>query len=809
MLILFSYEFLGQAREAFQTESQSLRRSIKDRTAFAQSAANLLLIQSKLSVEKGFQDEALFFAWASVQENQRIWGSIERHSADNGVTGPLEDANNSHAESVSAILISNGSGNAASHSKYAALNNHAYWDITPHLFESFLHLSKCFAHNGQLPEAQYYLAQCQTIADAVHSPSMIHACLMLQGQYAVCKGSAEEGLAILQKLEQTVPGLPLALNNISARTFMALNYIKIGRADTGIAVCNEATHQLRNLTFKSALDRLVYRPEIEGLTLQLSDIKLDELKSIPARKSRIAPKTAQTKSRGQPSVAVSPVEELQAPDIIPLNILRSEILRILALANLGRGALDTATSQLDDANALPHREQSMTLQAILSSQINLRQGLQQLVGDPVFSILPESSICCPAINAQDPPKSTPTSPPKASKSAKGAPKKVLNKHAGLRDQMNVEKHSQNLSVARRCLSEHLNIALTSCSTKYVHTIVGTLGKLLTMLSVLPGTQTKGFGSSQYMAYILGKILTSVNGRCTDKLFTELGRRVAINRELQSIGIECRLSQRREPDCLPDYKARENGNECQQAQSFDFSDFQEYYISIIPKSWQVLSLTLSDSHEEIWVSKLRPGQSPFILRLPFNRENTSEGDVEVFNFSEGKSEMSEIVKMANTSAHNGCDMSGKGAKTAWWDNRASLDTRLKDLLTNIESIWFGGFRGIFSPGLPEPHLLARFQQSLQNILDKHLPSRQTPGKPKKPDPIILDPRVLELFVGLGPPSEGNDIDEQLMDLLYFIVDVLQFNKECNAYDEIDFDAVSFEFPKSAFFTDRSFRLSLRL
>ena len=207
------------------------------------------------------------------------------------------------------------------------------------------------------------------------------------------------------------------------------------------------------------------------------------------------------------------------------------------------------------------------------------------------------------------------------------------------------------------------------------------------------------------------------------------------------------------------------------------------------------MTLSESHEEIWVSKIRPGQSPFILRLPFNRENTPEGDAEIFNFSEGKSEMSDIVEMANTSAHNGRDMSGKGAKTAWWDNRAGLDTRLKDLLTNIESIWFGGFRGIFSPSVPEPHLLARFQQSLQNILDKHLPSRQTPGRPRKVDPVTLDPRVLELFVGLGPPSEGNDVDEQLMDLLYFVVDILQFNKERNAYDEIDFDAVSFLFPKT--------------
>lgn len=257
----------------------------------------------------------------------------------------------------------------------------------------------------------------------------------------------------------------------------------------------------------------------------------------------------------------------------------------------------------------------------------------------------------------------------------------------------------------------------------------------------------------------------------------------------STSIERQVSQRRDPEKLPSYIPGVFSNDVHRDLSFDFSDFQEHYINVIPKSWQVISLTLSESHEEIWVSKIRPGQTPFVLRLPFNRENAADGDTEDFSFDEGRSEMLNIIQMANTSAHNGRDVTGKGAKTAWWDNRASLDARLTDLLANIESIWFGGFRGIFSPSMPEPNLLARFQQSFQNNLDKHLPSRQAPGKNKQVDKIVLDPRVLELFVALGPPGETNDIDEQLMDLLYFVVDILQFNKERNAYDEIDFDAVS--------------------
>ena len=55
-------------------------------------------------------------------------------------------------------------------------------------------------------------------------------------------------------------------------------------------------------------------------------------------------------------------------------------------------------------------------------------------------------------------------------------------------------------------------------------------------------------------------------------------------------------------------------------------------------------------------------------------------------------------------------------------------------------------------------------------------------------MTLDQRVLELFIGLGSPGEAEDLEEPLMDLLYFVVDILQFHGERNAYDEIDFDSV---------------------
>ena len=269
----------------------------------------------------------------------------------------------------------------------------------------------------------------------------------------------------------------------------------------------------------------------------------------------------------------------------------------------------------------------------------------------------------------------------------------------------------------------------------------------------------------------------------------MGRIISVTRESLAIQVECDMPNGKNTHDWPKTDAVERQESVQTSHNrLEISDFQAEYIDIIPQNWNVVSMTLSQERDEILISKLRSGQTPFILRLPLNRHNSSDQD-ENFGYDQGKAELQDIITLANVSTHSAKDFSRKGAKTEWWEGRATLDARLKDLLTNMEAIWLGGFKAIFSQTLQSPTLLSRFEQSLQNILDKHLPSRQKVGRGGQSSRVALDSHVLELFVGLGSPSDSNDLDEPLMDLLYFVVDILQFNGERNAYDEIDFDSVS--------------------
>ena len=495
-------DFLCSAAEAIQSAIQSPKQALKSRTGIARSAANLMLIQSRFFAEQGCQPETLFFARASVQEYQRIWGSIERQNSKNIDQIPSKHVTKGLTESLSELSISNGQMAASSHSKWAALETSAYWNITPNLFESFLHLSQCFAHNGLLLEAQHYLAQSQKIADVVHNPSMMNACLAQQGRYAIKKGSAADGLAKLEMMSQNILDRPQTCSIIKTRTMAAFDYIKAGKIDTGLVACTDMIDRLRGLTLKPTLDRLIFKEDTESLSLQMSGMKLEDSKQVPPRKGRVAQKKVNAKSCVQPSgPSSSLVDVFHQSDVVPLNVLRTELLLIKALAKSRKGDLAAALSHLDDQHAVPQRQQHVIKHALLKSQVKLHQGLQHLVGDPIFSVLPESSICCPATVILH--KAMLKSSPKVTKSTKTASSRALCKPSTSRNGGDGENYEQSLSVAQRCLLQTLKIAITSSSTSDVHEISETLGKILTMLSALPGTETKCSRSSQFMAYILG------------------------------------------------------------------------------------------------------------------------------------------------------------------------------------------------------------------------------------------------------------------------------------------------------------------
>lgn len=211
------------------------------------------------------------------------------------------------------------------------------------------------------------------------------------------------------------------------------------------------------------------------------------------------------------------------------------------------------------------------------------------------------------------------------------------------------------------------------------------------------------------------------------------------------------------------------------------------------------MSLDENQNHLMITKYMANRCPFVIQLPLARQNEDTIE-ETFSFNDARKEFLEIVEQSDSNVHSARDdpdrLKVEGAKCRWWAEREALDERMRNLLLNIEGIWLAGFRGILSQSVHEPTTLSRFQQSFENILDKHLPSRQRSKQRGQSHKVSLDRHVFELFASLGPLIEpqlefGDSQGEALNDLLYYVVDIMQFNGEVNAYDEIDFDSMTVE------------------
>lgn len=230
------------------------------------------------------------------------------------------------------------------------------------------------------------------------------------------------------------------------------------------------------------------------------------------------------------------------------------------------------------------------------------------------------------------------------------------------------------------------------------------------------------------------------------------------------------------------------------------DSHKDVVDLLPESWLTVSLSISDETGNLIVSKFTNNQHPFILNLPLSRHNVRDADEETYSFETEFAKLREIIEQSNLTAHisTTSEIKSKEDRNNWWRKRFALDKELEGLLENMEYRWLGGFKGVMSSWVIDKSLSAKFQDSVIASLNRNLPSRSggkatahrgvsKRGKKNDSHRVSVDPQVFELFLGLGHPDQFTD-PSLLEDLIYFVLDILQFHGEQNAYDELDIDQI---------------------
>ncbi|KAM7195734.1 Separin [Rhypophila sp. PSN 637] len=763
-------EYLSQARAAVGTETALQRVPRARRKHLIAYAAYL---HSVAALQRGDSHHALAHSRESVRVLYQDWLRLESQvSSKDSPDTTMDDA------TINLSVLNS----------QQVISGPELWRLFPWLYRNLVRLSSIYAHLGMFQETMYYAEQAQKMAVSADSEFYKADCAAWMGSIFTKAANPVKALEFLQDAGNILPGDNQSYASAGLACQIGSMYLDLKHGEGAEMMIAKAEAVLDKISMSAKTSPSKSVSDMAAVEENMARLKIDS-KPIRATRKTAAKAPVKRAPRGAAAAktkakAAPPPKEMVVVEDAGVTKLRASILVQKAAATLSRRDWATALTILKEAAGTSTSTDLVLIRQVTMAACLLGMSMEQMSRDPVFSVLQDSTISFPAVSAPShdrislPSKTTPPRKTRAPAGPKSTSKDV-----------SMGAYVESLKEAQEHLLEAHSVATLSGDASLVHRISVMLQNVGLLLAATSSKERASIHSGH----------TSYS--------VELARNLTWRRERKALVLE-KYSSSRRTDGYEWPALLESASTRRSSLGFllDLSRFQRDYIDIIPKAWSVVSISLSENNHDLCITKLQAGNTPFVIRLPLERASSRDADNAVFNFQQGRNELLEVINLTNETCHSTRDMSAKGAKSAWWAEREALDNRLKELLESIEQIWLGGFRGIFSQHTRRADLLAGFQKTFLDILDKHLPSRRQVmrGRNKTKTAtttstasaggtkVTLDPRILELFVGLGDANApGCDLDDELTDLLYFVVDILQFHGERNAYDEIDFDSMVVE------------------
>ncbi|KAJ7097786.1 cysteine peptidase C50 [Mycena belliarum] len=239
----------------------------------------------------------------------------------------------------------------------------------------------------------------------------------------------------------------------------------------------------------------------------------------------------------------------------------------------------------------------------------------------------------------------------------------------------------------------------------------------------------------------------------------------------------------------------------QSQAPDISTLSASSMASVPENWTVVHISVTDDKSTLFVTRQHGGDikaTPLVFCVPLKGRRDDEED-EHLTFEDALQEFRDIVRLSDEGTRGAVHVKDDPeARARWWKERTLLDTRMRELLENIEFCWLGAFKTILSP---RANLTAAAISDLRIQFDKIFhrglrfqdkkgkarpvgTHRRLPSETQIPSKVALDDVLLECFSTLSPKCR----DEELEDLVFFILDLYQFHGVPVAIAEVDIDQV---------------------
>ena len=524
--MITSGDALDEAQKLFckrMSDGEVSKMRSQEQTKLSLLITDAYHVHSLLAEAEGRSISALYFARLSVKSNQRSWAILEK---SNGKKFKAENKNQDTstdenlAGQFSEMSIGEDRVADMNQSVPFARNFAAFWSLVPRLFHGFVRLSQIFAFHGLFSEVKYYLEQAQKIADSVKAPAFIGQYSSLMGECLRAGSDWHKGLENLQTAEDTLSAIPHDRNYVQLHVSFARHHTEHGDWPTAQSAFAKAEQTLQSLMTKDFLGGLIHQPpQSEGFELQLGALRIQETKTTRHPSSKNKQATSTKKATSKQVINQVPAkglpEEIAAAEAVVLNQIRRGILRRRILAILCHGSLVSAAALLEGEAFLSSDQYDLVQQALVTSQIQLRQGIKRLISNPVYCVLQESTISCPSIRAiarqHQAQQKSPAGCQDTLRANVGRPTKGKGSVMRTRRRSPARNESEMdlLVLAQTGLDQIHKLAKTHASTNTLHEIAAVLGKILMMLSATPLGPSSQPASPTFIAYILGSSIPYV------------------------------------------------------------------------------------------------------------------------------------------------------------------------------------------------------------------------------------------------------------------------------------------------------------
>ncbi|KAM5541905.1 hypothetical protein V8D89_004634 [Ganoderma adspersum] len=612
------------------------------------------------------------------------------------------------------------------------------WRLAEGLLSTLLSLSQAYAARGSAREAEFFALQTKDLAESLHAPVMISRAMAQHGELQIQLGLLQEGHQSLMRAAELVMHLK------------GPDAAEVRRLQGRYSVLSADSKGARQL-FEEATSLL---DELGNMFVALDGTS-------GARKSLLVSPRA-------PNAQIS--ESVLAPTLLA-RVLRHQI-------SLMHDVGEEYTKLLERFAKLPHNAEAKAEEIALRAKLTLDEVYSRFRADIFLSSLAESAMTIPMGMSGD---VVPSSASQDMLETLATAEKLFWEHMSY--------------VARRGhVTSVREAAICLALIRAFRTSLGRGDKYTPVLAAqLLDASTVTTLRREMVEVIRHKFL---DPNATDDLrwplITPNGSPLpplAKPRQLAQFS-HPRFPEENEQDeeAVDDLDLKsywESIAERYEAQCFESQRMSVSQVDALPPQWTIVNVSITEDRHTMFVTRQRAGQRPLIFCLPLKGRREGQED-ENLTYDDAIIELKEIIRLSDEGAQQagGVKKDDKAGRVAWWKGRTDLDRRLKELLTDIEFCWLGAFKTIFYPSRDlHSDDLAALRTRLDVVFKGSLVFQD-----KKPKTRLgLDDGLLECFSHLPPSCR----DEELEDLVYFILDLYQFHGIPVAISEVDMDQVVVE------------------